>query len=95
MIGKGFGGKRSWPNLRCYGHVRPEGLKNTTKNSISIAGRRRRDWNPVPLEYEAGMLGSRPRRWVNVHLSGCETWSLTSKEEYGFSVFNPLKPKLL
>jgi len=56
MNWKVFGRKRSWPILRYYPGIRLEGLRKTTKTSIRIAGRRGRDSNPGPPEYEAGVL---------------------------------------
>jgi hypothetical protein len=35
-MGKGFGRKQSWSNLRNYAGIRLEGLRNITKNLISI-----------------------------------------------------------
>jgi hypothetical protein len=58
---KGFGRKRSWPVLRYYPGIRLEGPRKTSKPSIRIAGRRGRDLNPGPPEYE-GVLATRPRR---------------------------------
>jgi len=40
--------------LRYYPGIRLEGLRKTTKTSIRIAGRRGRDLNPGPPEYETG-----------------------------------------
>jgi hypothetical protein len=42
--------------LKYYPGIRLEGLRRTTKTSIRIAGRRGRDMNPGPPEYEAGVL---------------------------------------
>jgi hypothetical protein len=57
MNWKGSGRKRSWPNLRHYLSICLEGLKKTTKtlNQGYL--------NPVPPEYEARMLTTRPRRF--------------------------------
>jgi hypothetical protein len=62
MNGKGLGRKRSWPNLRYYAGIRLDKLNKPQKTTISIAGRRGRDQNPEPPEYEAGVLTTRPRR---------------------------------
>jgi hypothetical protein len=37
MNWKGYGRKRSWPNLRCYSSIRLEGLRKT-RTSVRIAG---------------------------------------------------------
>jgi hypothetical protein len=59
---KGFGRKRSWPNLRYYPGIRLKRVRKTSKTSIKIAGHRSRDLNPEPSEYEAGMLTTRTER---------------------------------
>jgi hypothetical protein len=50
--------------LRYYPGIRLDGLRKTTKTSIRIGGRRGRDLNPGPPEYEAGVLPTRPLRYV-------------------------------
>jgi hypothetical protein len=46
--------------LRYYPGIRLAGLLKTTK-SLNKAGRRGRDLNPGPPEYEAGVLDTLPR----------------------------------
>jgi hypothetical protein len=59
---KGYGRKRSWPNLRSYHSVFFEGLRKTMKAfSWDI-----RDLNPGPPKYEAGVLATRSRRSVSI-----------------------------
>jgi hypothetical protein len=50
--------------LRYYPGIRLEGLRKTTKKWVRLAGRRSRKCNPVPPEYEAGVLTTRPLRSV-------------------------------
>jgi hypothetical protein len=38
MNWKGYGRKRSWPNLRQYPGIFLEGLREITKNSVRIGG---------------------------------------------------------
>jgi hypothetical protein len=64
MICKGYGRKRSWPNLttipalvcREWGKAR-----NLSRNRLFSC----RDLNPRPHEHEAGMLTTRPRHSVS------------------------------
>jgi hypothetical protein len=51
-IGKDFSGSGRSLILRYYPGIRLEGLRNTTKTSIRVAGLRVRDSNPGPPEYE-------------------------------------------
>jgi hypothetical protein len=48
--------------LRYYPGIRLEGLRKTTKSSISMAGHRGRVSNQGPPEYEAGLLTTGPQR---------------------------------
>jgi hypothetical protein len=64
MNWKGFSRKISWPNLRYYPGICLEGLKKRRKTSIRITGRRSRDLNPGPPEYDAGVLTTLPQRSV-------------------------------
>jgi hypothetical protein len=50
MDWKGFGRKRSWPNFNAVSWNLPEGTEENHKNSISIAGRRGREYNLGPPE---------------------------------------------
>jgi hypothetical protein len=63
MNWRGFRRKRLWPNLRYYFDIRLDRLNKTT-TSVRRAGLRGRDLTPVPVEYEAGVLTTRPRRSV-------------------------------
>jgi hypothetical protein len=56
------------------------------KISINIAGRWGRDFNPGPLEYEAGVLTTRPRRLV--YLCG-GTEVNHEKSQSGYAVSGP------
>jgi hypothetical protein len=56
MNWKGYGRKRSWPNLRCYPEICLEGLRNATKNLGQNSQSSVRDVNSGLAEYEAGML---------------------------------------
>jgi hypothetical protein len=49
--------------LRYNPGIRLDGLKKTTKTSVTIVGRR--DLNPGPPEYEAGVLTTGTRRSVS------------------------------
>jgi hypothetical protein len=60
MNWKGCGRKRSWPYSRCYPGIYLEGLLKTTKNHGQDSRSPGRDLNPGPLEYEAGVLTTRP-----------------------------------
>jgi hypothetical protein len=66
MDWKGFGRKRTRPNLKYYPGIRLEGLRKTTENLIHDSRCPGRDLNPGPPEYEAGVL-TRPRRSVPLH----------------------------
>jgi hypothetical protein len=59
---KGRGRKRLLPNLRHYHEIYLQGLRETTKNINQYMLSPSRDLNPVPHEYEAGVLKTRPRR---------------------------------
>jgi hypothetical protein len=58
---KGYARKLSPPNLRSYPGICLEGLRKTTKTLIQDSRSQGRDLNPVPPEYEAGLLTIRPR----------------------------------
>jgi hypothetical protein len=64
MNRKGCGRKRPWPNLRYYSSICLEGLRNITKNFIQDTGFPGQNLNPVPPEYEAGVLTTGPQRLV-------------------------------
>jgi hypothetical protein len=65
MDWKGLGRKRSWPNFKVLYRYSLGGTEeNHEKTSIRVTGRRGRDLNPRPPEYE-GVLTTRPRRSVN------------------------------
>jgi hypothetical protein len=51
---KGYGRKRSWPNLKYYPGISLEGLRKTTENLSQDNLSPGRDLNSGPLEYEAG-----------------------------------------
>jgi hypothetical protein len=53
--------KRSWPNLRNYSGISLVRLRKTTKDLGQYNPSPGRDFNPGPLEYEAGMLTIRLR----------------------------------
>jgi hypothetical protein len=72
--------KRSWPNLlKYYAGIYLEGLRETTKTSMRIAGLRGRESNPRRTEYEVGVLTTRPRRsiWGRVELLACVLYNST------------------
>jgi hypothetical protein len=60
MTWKAFGRKRIWSNFTMLSQDLPEGTEekheNLSQNFLSSG----RDLNPVPLEYEAGVLTLRP-----------------------------------
>jgi hypothetical protein len=57
MNWKGFGRKRSWTNFKVLSRHSTGGtVENHKKTLFKIAGRRGRDLNPGPLDYEAGVL---------------------------------------
>jgi hypothetical protein len=64
MQWKGFGRKRSWPNLRYYPEICLEGLRKPAEKSQDsrFLGR---DLNPGPPEYEAREGNTQPRRSVH------------------------------
>jgi hypothetical protein len=66
MNWKGSGRKRSWPNLRNYPRICPEGLRITTKNLSQDSRSLGRDLNLGPPEYETGLLSTTPQRSVNI-----------------------------
>jgi hypothetical protein len=53
---KGFERKRAWSNLRYYPGIRLEGLRKITKNLNTDSWSSGQHLNPVPPEYEAGVL---------------------------------------
>jgi hypothetical protein len=55
MNWKLFGKKRTWPNFRFYYGSWLEGLRNTTKTSVRIAGLRAEILIRDFTEYEAGV----------------------------------------
>jgi hypothetical protein len=59
--------KRPWPNLRYCPGICLQGLRKTTRNLNQDSRSPQRDLNPGPLEYEAGVLISRPRSSVYIH----------------------------
>jgi hypothetical protein len=61
---KGCGRKRSWPNLRYYPGICPEGLRKRMKNLSHYSRSAGRDLNMVRTEYEAGVLTTQQRRLV-------------------------------
>jgi hypothetical protein len=63
---KGSGMKRSWLNFKVSSGIHLKGVRKTTKNSIRIAGRRGRESNPGPPNYEAVVLTT-PRQRSVVH----------------------------
>jgi hypothetical protein len=64
MNWEGCGRKRSWTNSRYYPGICLEGLRKTMKNLSQDSRSPGRDLNPGPLEYEAGVVTTRPRRSV-------------------------------
>jgi hypothetical protein len=59
---KGFGRKRSWPNLKILSRHSPGGSEKAhEKTPMRISGRRGQDLNPGPPEYEERVLTTRPR----------------------------------
>jgi hypothetical protein len=80
-IGKKIGRKRSWPNFKDYSSIRLEGLRKT-KKSLSYDSRSPgRYLNPVPHEYEAGVLTTRYRASNYMVIS--ERWIGKDLEESG------------
>jgi hypothetical protein len=61
---KGFGRKRSWPNLRHYPGILVEGLREIIKNLSEDSRSQDRELNLRPPEYEAGVFTNQPRRSV-------------------------------
>jgi hypothetical protein len=55
--------------LRYYPGIRPVGLRKTKKNLSQYKRCPGRESNKGPLEYEAGVLTTRPRRSVRVNRS--------------------------
>jgi hypothetical protein len=53
MNWKGFGRKRSWPNLQYYPHIHLDRLRKTMRNVSKDGGSPGRDLNLGPPEYEA------------------------------------------
>jgi hypothetical protein len=60
MNWKWRGGKRSWRNFRRYPGICLEGPRKTTKNLSQDSLSPGRDLNPVPPEYDAGLLTTQP-----------------------------------
>jgi hypothetical protein len=60
MNWKGYGRKRSWPNLRLFPIICLGELSKTTKNLNQNRQSPDRDLNPGPPEYEAVVLTTRP-----------------------------------
>jgi hypothetical protein len=57
MNWKGFGSNRSCPNFKVLFRHSPGATEvKHEKCQIRLAGRRGREWNPGPPEYEAGVL---------------------------------------
>jgi hypothetical protein len=54
MNWKGFGSKRSWPNLRYYPSLCRDGLRKITKNLTQDSRSPCRYLNPGPPKYVAG-----------------------------------------
>jgi hypothetical protein len=59
---KGFGRKRSWPNLKLLSQTLPGGTEENHENLSQDCWPPCRDLNPGPPEYEVGVLITRPRR---------------------------------
>jgi hypothetical protein len=66
---KGFGRKRSWPDFNVLIRYSREKPSNTTEILSQDSQSPGRGLNPVPPEYEAGVLNTRPLRSV-VYSSG-------------------------
>jgi hypothetical protein len=66
MNWKGFGRKRTWPNFEILYKHSPDVLRIITENLIQDSWYLDRDLNPRPLEYEAGVLTTRPLRSVRI-----------------------------
>jgi hypothetical protein len=60
---KRFGRKRSWPNLKYYPGICLEGPRKSEKPLSQDSRFMSRDFNPGPLEYEAQVLSTEPRRF--------------------------------
>jgi hypothetical protein len=64
---KGWGRRRTWPNLRHYSEFRLEGLRYTTKDRSQYSRTPCRGLNSGPLKYEAGLLHTRSLRSVPIN----------------------------
>jgi hypothetical protein len=60
MNSKGYGKKRSWPNLRYCPGICLDGLRKTTKKLSQDSKSVGRDLNPGPPDYKTGVLTTRP-----------------------------------
>jgi hypothetical protein len=78
MNRKGYGRKRSRPNLSCYSSIRLEGLAKSTRQDSQSPSR---DLNLGPSGYEAEMLT--PGRNVQSHGSMVNTDNSTALNECG------------
>jgi hypothetical protein len=75
-IEKDLVGSRRGLILRYYPNIRLEGLRKTTKISLTIAGRQGQDFNPGSPEREAGVLTTLPRRSVVIFYIGHDVFAL-------------------
>jgi hypothetical protein len=91
---KGYGRKRSWPNLIYYPCICLEELSKTTKHLSQNSRSRGLNLNTRSPEYKAGMLTTRPRRSIlllyltpsltKFSYEGCTTWHQPSLLLFNF-----------
>jgi hypothetical protein len=73
---KGFGRKRSWPNLRFYPDVFLDGLRKATNSLHPGCPSPGRHLNPGPFENEAGVLTTRSRLSVVMSVKMAVFWNV-------------------